>query len=345
MAGTKKILLEVLSIINNNYKEKELEDLILALVNLIMPAIHKSKRYFQLSSYEPQDIAFLTVSTLFVRDKQNRFPVLERLFNWKIIEKFLSANEADFERYLKNILYRRLKQTFYYLRGEITPERNKIRREILYSLKKNRGFKLKKIGEQYVVSFRPENGKSHSSAIITDEKSEQLLSICLNYGLGGLQVPKFFQKLAQSLSQNGVKIEISLQQLSEIYIETQRNYLQTEAHSASHLEKRYAFSEFQKNLSRWIKELQENHRFLLKRYLLKNKIRPEEMEAYLQALDDLILDWQDGGQEKPLFAYLKKYLPDLSPENYRREQRKILEYLVRNAKNFFKNRLESWNSF
>ncbi|MCI4445774.1 MAG: hypothetical protein JHC32_07070 [Candidatus Aminicenantes bacterium] len=344
MAGEKRILLKFLGIINNTYNEKELEELILFLVNLIMPAIRKSRAYFQLSNYEPQDIALLTVSTLFVRDKNNRFPVLERLFDWKKIERFLSASENDFNRYLKNILLRRLKQTFYYLRSEIRPERNKIKREILYTIKKYQEYQLKRSGSRQLVSFVPSNGGGHNSEKITEENSDQLLSICLNNGLGGLQVPKFLKKLADNLEKNMVHLEISVQQLLEIYIETQKHYLQAEAQQAFHQEKRYNASEFQTNLKNWIKELQKKYDLILARYVEKDKISSEEKEAYLQALYDLIIDWQDGGQEKPLFNYLKKYLPELSPEDYRFKKRKIMEYLVRNARNYFKNKLESWEN-
>ncbi|MBC7362663.1 MAG: hypothetical protein H5U06_10360 [Candidatus Aminicenantes bacterium] len=345
MAGEKKLLLKLLGIINNNYNEKDLEDLILALVNQILLIIRrKSGLHFRLASYEPRDIALLTVSSLFVRNKQGRFPVLERLFNWKIVEKFLSASETDFQRYLKNILLRRLKQTFYYLSSEIRPERARIKREILYTLKKSSEYNLQKAGEKLLVTFIPQNSHGQPPEKLTEDQADRLLAICLDSGLGGLQVPKFFKKLAESLERNHLQIELTIQQLLEIYVETQKHYLLAEVSSSFHYKKQLPASDFHENLCGWINELRERNNRLLHKYVQKNKIKPEEKEIYLKALDDLIMDWQDGGQEKSLFSYLQNYQPEISQEEYRQEKRKILEYLVKNSRNFLKNKLDAWQT-
>jgi len=346
LAQEKKLLLKLLCVINNNYQEKDLEELILALINLIVPVIRRrSGLHFKLANYEPRDIALLTISSLFVKNKQGRFPVLEKLFNWKIVEKFLSVRETDFQRYLKSILTRRLKQTFYYLSCEVRPERAKIKREMVYTLKKSAEYRLAKNKDKLLVINIPENGQGQPSEKLTEVQADQLLAICLDSGLGGLQVPKFFKKLAESLQKENIQIEVPVQQLVEIYIETQKHYLLAEVSSSLRPEKQLltsGFSDFYKNLSIWLKELREKNDSLLLKYVQKNKIEAKEKEIYLKTLDELIIDWQDGGQEKSLFDYLQKYQPELSPEEYRNGKRKILEYLVKNSRNFLKNKLDSW---
>ncbi len=340
MGEERKLLLKLLYIINNNYTESDLEDLIRSMVSLLLPLIRKqSGLYLKLAGYQPQDIALLTVSTLFIRNRQGRFPVLEKLFNWKIVEKFMVASEVDFKRYLKNILARRLKQTFYYLSSEIRPERTKIKREILYALKKLPGCRINKEKGRTLVVIRPDYEGKVEPETLTEDQSDRLLEICLNRGLGGLQVPRFFKRLVEVLSGQQLVAEVSLNSLLEVYIETQRNYLLAEFGNGPVNWARPETDTSCQELSIWMEELRARNILLLNRYLARNKIAEKDREAYLKALNDLLQDWQEGGQEKPLFAYLKKYSPEISPEEYRKEKRKILEYLVKTSRDFLKVKL------
>jgi len=344
LAGEKKLLIKFLYLINNNYREKDLEELIIALVELLLPTIKREAGpYLRMASYQPRDIALITISSLFIRDSKGRFPVLEKLFNWKITEKFLIAEERDFQRYLKKILSRRLKQTFYYLSSEIRPERARIRKEILYSLKKNPGFRINKKNHLTLVSFCPDGDLSQRPEGSAENEYSNLLYLCLNGCLGGLQVPRFLKRLAAILREKQIALEISLSILVDLYVETQKNYLISGLRSlplVGQQETDWSVS-FYENFQKWQSELQEKNALLLNKYIRKNKMTVSEKENYLKALNDLILDWYDGGQEKPLLDYLKKYQPDLQSEDYRKEKRKIFEYLVKNSKNFFKNKLQA----
>lgn len=337
MAEERKILLKLLYIINNHYRESDLEDLIMSMVRLILPLIRKqSGLYLKLAGYRPRDIALLTVSPLFIRNRQDRFPVLEKLFNWKIVEKFMAANEADFRRYLRNILARRLKQTFYYLSSEIRPERTKIKREILYALKKLPGCRTDKENGRTMVLIRPDCPVNVKPLPLLEDRADRLLEICLNRGLGGLQVPKFIKKMVEAMSDQELAAKVSLETLLEIYIETQRNYLLSEIGQGPVPWTRPETGTLSTDLNNWIEELRARNTLILNRYLARNKIEKKEMEAYLKALNDLFQDWQDGGQEKSLFTYLKKYAPEISPEKYRKEKRKIMEYLVKTSRDFLR---------
>jgi len=340
LAEERKVLLKLLYIINNNYKESDLEELILSMVRLILPLVRKqSGLYLRLAGYQPRDIALLTISTLFIRNKQGRFPVLEKLFNWKIIEKFMVAREADFRRYLRNILSRRLKQTFYYLSGEIQPERAKIRREILYTLKKLPGCRINKENGRTMAVIQPEHPGRTKPTILKEDQSDRLVEICLNQGLGSLQVPKFFRRLIEVLSDRKSPVEVSLNTLLETYIETQKNFLLSEVGNGPVTLSSSGTGTASPEISDLLEELQVRNTLLLNRYLTRNKIRKEEKDAYLRALNDLFQDWQDGGQEKSLYEYLKKYAPEISPGEYRQRKRKILEYLVKSSRDFLKIRL------
>ncbi|MGB9893369.1 MAG: hypothetical protein ACPLRA_03070, partial [Candidatus Saccharicenans sp.] len=250
MAAGKKLLLQFLNVINNNYKEKDLEELISALTSLLLPTIKKTGgSYLRLANYQPRDISLLAVSSIFVKDSQGRFPVLEKLFDRKILAKLIKAPEVEFQKYLKNVLLRRLKQTFYYLSSEISPERTKIKREVIYALKKSPAFKTETVRDSLYVSFQPKNQSSHPQEELSESQAERLLSLCLDNGLGGLQIPRFFKKLAEILNCHNLKFELPLQVLVKLYIETQKNYLLTEARSDLSIKENLPVFSFNENLN------------------------------------------------------------------------------------------------
>lgn len=340
MAEERKILLKLLIILNNKHTESDLDELIRLLVRLLLPVIKRqSGPYLRLSGYKPEDIALLTISSLFIRNKDGRFPVLERLFNWKITEKFLSASEADFRRYLKNILNRRLKQTFYYLSSELRPERARIKREIMYALKKLPGCCLKKENNRVLAILQPATRRQRITWL-TENQSDRLLAISLDNGLGGLQIPTYFGRLMEVLQEKKLAVEVPVNTLLETYIETQKSYLLADVSQSLFFKSGSDWPRLGHELKSLIAEATKKNAELLNRYWLKNKINQEEKEAYLRALDDLFQDWLDRGQEKSLFTYLKKHYPRLSPQEYRKEKRKILEYLVKNSREFLRSRLK-----
>jgi len=338
MAFKKNLLLKLLLIINNRYTEDDLRDLITAMVEELLPVIKKNQGWhLYLSNYEPRDIAYLAVSNIFIRNSQGRFPVLERLFNWKTLEKFLSSSEEDFHRFLRNVLLRRLKQTYHYLSNEITPERNKIKREIIYALKKTPHFKIKKDKNNPRIIFQPQG---QATINYTDE-IDGLVHLCLENRLGGLQIPKFFSRLAEILERQTTRLEIPLNSLYNLYVSVQKHYLMAEVASEFKPDFRYLVYDSNKNIQTWIKELKTYGNYQIEKYVRKRKIAPEEKERWMLAFQDLIKDWQDGGQEESFYNYLKRYLPDLSPEDYRQNKRKIFEYLVKSTREFLKEKLKN----
>ena len=338
MAFKKNLLLKLLLVINNRYSEEDLRDLITAMVEELLPIIKKNRGWhLYLANYDPRDIAYLAISNIFVRNSQGRFPVLERLFNWKTVEKFLCSSEEDFQRYLRNVLLRRLKQTYYYLSNEITPERNKIKREILYALKKTKRFEIRREKNNPQIIFQP---SGQASILYTDE-SDGLLPLCIENKLGGLQVPKFFSRLADILEERQASLEIFLSSIYNLYVSVQKYYLMVEAATEFQPDRRYLVFDSSKNIQKWLEELKAYYRHQVEKYVRKKKIAIKEQEGWVLALDDLLKDWQDGGREKSLYSYLKRYLPDLSPEDYRQNKRKIFEYLVKSSREFLRLKLEN----
>ncbi|MDD8021187.1 MAG: hypothetical protein PHU81_08450 [Acidobacteriota bacterium] len=348
MAGEKKLLLKLLEIINNNYTESNLEELILHLVKILMPAVHRTRNfYFIKASYDARDIAFLTVSSLLVKNRQGRFPALEKAFNWRVISRLMMADESNFQAYLNNILLKRLRQTYSSLGKEIRPERARIKKEIVCFLKNSKDYCLirGKTNGQWLVRFEPAG-----PANLTDGKKvvlkeiEQLLAISLDSGLGGLQIPKFFRKLAVKLNQSGISFELFLNELLILYLQTQQHYFKQEVKLGLYSRHRVPVTDLNEVFATWLDELRKRNQLLLLKYVEKKKLAPQEKDIYCQALDDLFADWSNGGQEHSLFYYLQKYQPQLSPQGYRQDKRKIMEYLVKSSRNFLKNKIYEWQS-
>lgn len=74
-------------------------------------------------------------------------------------------------------------------------------------------------------------------------------------------------------------------------------------------------------------------------YLARGKVNRLQAEAMANALHDLTGDWCSGnGDETPLHAYLRRYLP-LTSDEYERDFRAKMEYLLRIAREEFAARL------
>jgi hypothetical protein len=348
VAGGKKLLFKLLEIINNNYTEMDLEELILSLVNFLLPAIRQTRNYYYITApYDAQDIAFLTISSLLVKNREGRFPALEKAFNWKVIKRLMISNEDDFSAYLNNVLLKRLKQTYYCLGKEMRPERARIKKEIVYFLKRSKDYYLVKdqSSGHWLVKF-----DSNNSTCLTAvqrplvKEAEQICANCLDSGLGGLQIPKFFGKLAESLNKHGLSFELPINDLLIIYLHTQQHYLRQEVKSGLNSEHQVPLIDLNEIFAVWLDELREKNQVLLLKYVQKKKLATQEKDSYLRALDDLFTDWSQGGQENSLFYYLQKYQPQLSAQGYRQEKRKIMEYLVKNSRAFLKNKIYEWQS-
>ena len=65
-------------------------------------------------------------------------------------------------------------------------------------------------------------------------------------------------------------------------------------------------------------------------YIRKGKVTHEELDHYMSAAKDVVRDYfTDGKTEFSQYEYSKSYMPSLEYEEFREDNRQILEYLVK----------------
>ncbi len=67
-------------------------------------------------------------------------------------------------------------------------------------------------------------------------------------------------------------------------------------------------------------------------YMKIRKIFESQKEAFLKAVNDIIYDWLHVEKEGSFFDYLTFYTNEIDLNLYRKDKRKILEYLVRRSR-------------
>jgi hypothetical protein len=82
------------------------------------------------------------------------------------------------------------------------------------------------------------------------------------------------------------------------------------------------------------------HHKINNQYLKKMKITPEKAEIYCKAIIDFVNELTQGKETDSNFRYLRRYIPELSQQQYREEERSIFEYLVKITKKSLRKKLK-----
>jgi len=75
-------------------------------------------------------------------------------------------------------------------------------------------------------------------------------------------------------------------------------------------------------------------------YLIKKKVSPEKANIYSRAIVDFVHEMTQGKETDSNFKYLKRYIPTLTQQQYRENERSIFEYLVKITKKSLRKRLK-----
>ncbi len=82
------------------------------------------------------------------------------------------------------------------------------------------------------------------------------------------------------------------------------------------------------------------HQKINQQYLRKKKISSEKAEIYCRAIVDFVNELTQGKETDSNFRYLKRYIPNLTQQEYREKERSIFEYLVKITKKSLRKKLK-----
>jgi hypothetical protein len=305
--------------------EQEIERLVVDLAEWIIPmAAFRGSSLWRREGYQPRDIALIALAGLFGRDSQGRFPGLAKAFPDHPGGP-LNSSPAEFERYLRVVLSRRLQETLFALSGETQPGRLKLRREILYSCSRGGIRKAERTREGLIL--RIEKGDGVSPCL----PRETLLEAAILGRLWGLNVPAFIRGLHNCLPEKDRSHPWRLTDVVSVHVQL---HFQTSFRPTIPLVQLDNQADHD-DRALFPRVLDEAAVFLeakIYAYVQRGRIQPDRAAPLRRAVLRILETRWEGGSNESYADLLRREGWDVPNDRYRAETRKIVEYLVRAAK-------------
>ncbi len=318
--------------------QRDVEDLVERLAAVLLPlAARRSFPGIRQEGYKPLDVALITIGGLLVRDERNTFPILETAFGGR--GKWLEQiSEPDLSRYLRAVLDRRLRETLFLLAREAWPERAKIRRELLYALKK----------DPRLTVHRDERGvffcRGRKASAGPPVPFARVLESVQSGGARGLRLPAFLARLLNGLDREESCRPILVSDAVRAFEEA--NVWDGPEPAVTVPARGDAFGrdaeELQARVRRWILDLALENRAAVASYVRKRRISERDAAAVVQALSDYVEEWLEGGPERSLFELLRARGFSIGAAAYRKKHRAIYEYLALKSRRFIQDQARRW---
>lgn len=311
---------------------------------------------------ELEDVAIDCIAGLFMRNENGEFTQLKRYFGPKI-ESNMILNEMEAASMLRRLVVKKTKQELSRIFRERDPEGAKIIRNIKVAIRSSNELKsFKEIGREFIyfdAGFKTNEENNDYQSINEDNGTRT------NPGNGNLEqlknpIPEkilyqhFLEKYDPSDSvvtmmkkmleivdsfpeyQNYLAIDVIATIIRDVTFQHVREKLSNNVDVNSPLSDLQAKEIEQVNQS----IIETIHQKINQQYLRKKKITPEKADIYYRAIVDFVKELTQGKETDSNFKYLKRYIPDLTQQQYREKERSIFEYLVKVTKKSLRKRLK-----
>jgi hypothetical protein len=280
-----------------------------------------------------EGVAFDCIAELFQRDEDGRFIELEAYFSEGRALEILDEQEA--EHYYRRLVFSQLNEGIYRLYRENDPVLGRIIRNLKIAAQATPELKqFERLGQTYCYTCREDERNDHLTEYPIDEIQTELALVSHKKENTEEYLRKFFDILnhQQNYRRFYALIDIAIV-IKRIYV--QRGTTVQEMVSVDELSLRH---DLENTLQRSTLELKQS---LHRRYVEAGKIPLPVFQCYTKALEDIIFDVfaNNDGSDHSHADYLKKYIPDLTVQEYRKTHRTHFEYMVRLGKRFVKDRV------
>ena len=314
---------------------------------------------------ELNDVAIDCIADLFMRNEAGQFIQLTRYFS-DVIKSDPPPAEYQLSCLLRRLIVKKTKQELSRIFKERDPESAKIIRNIKVSIRNSTKFKsFKEMGREFIY-LAPLANKI-STALLPQPEREQVstkvvhdLDAQFREKLERHIIPEkvlfhyFLQKHVPSDS-----VSAMLEKMMEI-VNSLPQYqnciaLEVAASIIREVTFQHAYEKLTENIDyhspmaeiqfKEIHEVNQSviasiHRKIEKQYLQKEKITQERAAIYSKAISDFVQELTQDKATDSNFQYLKRYIPSLTQELYREQERSIFEYLVKLTKKSLRKRLK-----
>lgn len=319
-------------IVKDSYNEDDVHELLACLYKVLFSMVRNLRtRAIEKGGYGKEDVVNIALSTFFKKDKEEKYSTLKRLFS-PIVNSNCSIQE--FSYFLHAVLNRRVKEALTKVLYEVYPVQTKLRMSFLNFLKNSKDLEFENRGSDFIIwpkdSLRSLPPLSYGTVL-----SESLSSMLWNK-----RPSSFLAELLNSFKSRNICNPVYLSDVIDAYIalnpvvsfdkeEVKGNVNFFESDSTEEL------------IEDLIGKIEEENRRLVNGYVKKRKISESQGEAFIKAVNDIIYDWLHAIKECSFYGYLSSYTCEIDAFSYRREKRKILEYLVKRSKKLIKRKILS----
>jgi hypothetical protein len=326
MRATSTLILSLrenlLAVLGNNCTSKQLNAVINLCVALALEMLGRKSNRRKLSSVQgmdEKDLAYDSIADLFQRDSDGCFIRLEAYFG---SFDLTAVSDEELLVCLRRLVYARVNQALFRMYQEVDPVFSKILRNVKLAIDAVKQFdEVERFGEICLVPAFCDT-LEHSPSLDAEDLQRHLLSTCT----GNENIPQMLGKLAVFLRQQKCNSRIipiiTVATVFQSVYAIKNEPLLTPASLETDLSL-VDVVETIKSVCRAVREK------ALRRYVGKKKVSEEIFTAYFEAIEDNLLARFAGdiGGDHSYFDLLKKRLPDLTQDEYKKRHRAKLEYL------------------
>lgn len=291
----------------------------MALAYLRMKAA--SRQLYMIRNERLEDLAWDFIADLFEKDDENMLSTFCQYFNE---ESLVQMDETDVQSELRKLVFTKVDDNIFRAVGEKDPSLRKIIRNLKLAIRDREC--------EMCVCYR-------DGMICVDTKSDphlhpmpsEFLQMKLCKRLDDRkQIPDILTEVIDILlDQSEYRKEISLVKLAKIIRETFVHIHGVEDHDITFPKAAHEIlnGEFESFLEKSAKRIiSENGT----KYIDKGKLTERELYFYIYAAKDIVRDhFINGKTEYSQFEYLKQHMPELEYEEFRSQNRQVVEYLVK----------------
>jgi hypothetical protein len=279
------------------------------------------------SSFDPSrlgltasDFAFDAIGDLFRRDEAGRFPAFTAIFGTTPIEQ---RQPEEVERIVRHLVFTAVDRQIFRSYRESDPMLSKLLRNIKLTLRKHPTAELREVaGELVVVSRTAEI--QESLPVLPLEMMEAELAARLP---GSMDLREMLAVLAGVLAdQEDHSRRYPVMGAAMIF----RGFYSRTAEGEPETDSIDGMTD--EELQRFLRPaLGKVMRRTGRKYVEDGKISEQELEVYMRALSDMVLErfTRRESETMPLYAHVVRHDPTVTSDEYQTRHRTVLEYLLK----------------
>ncbi len=314
---------------------------------------------------ELEDVAIDCIAGLFMRNENGEFVQLQRYFSSKI-EADSEFSEIEAASMLRRLIVKKTKQELSRIFRERDPEGAKIIRNIKVAIRSSDELvSFKEMGREFVYLVDdtteadfPEDESLDGGDVSVAMNVQSKISLKAERLKNPIPEKILFQNFLHKYNPSDSVAAMMKKMLTIVgEFPDYQNFLAIDVIAT--IIRDVTFQHVRERLSNTVdnhspindlqtKEIDQVNTVIIeiiqqkisKQYLRKEKISSEKAEIYSKAIVDFVHEMTQGKETDSNFKYLKRYIPNLTQQQYRENERSIFEYLVKITKKSLRKRLK-----